>query len=65
MEDVKNKDVVGLQIRQLSTRDQMTQTLILLITKGHRTAFNNEQSSYLIVSYKNPIFYKRYKKMRY
>ena len=29
----------------------MTQTLT---TIGHRTAFNNEQNQYLIVSYKRP-----------
>ena len=36
-------------IRQLSTREQMTQKLI---TIGHRTAFNNEQSPHNLVSYK-------------
>ena len=38
-------------MRQLSTRDKMKQKLI---TIGHRTAFNNEQSPYCIVSYKRP-----------
>ena len=32
-------------------RPKMTQTLT---TIGHRTAFNNEQSPYRIVSYKRP-----------
>ena len=42
-------------MRQLSTRDQNdTQTLT---TIGHRTAFNNEQSPYRIVSY---MFYSLY-----
>ena len=36
-------------MRQLSTRDQMTQKLT---TIGHRTTFNNEESPYCIVSYK-------------
>ena len=36
-------------MRQLSTRDQMTQKLT---TIGHHTAFNNEQSPYCIVCYK-------------
>ena len=35
-------------MRQLSTRDQMTQKVK---TIGHRMAFNNEQSPYCIVSY--------------
>ena len=43
--------VVWLQMRQLSTRDQMTQKLT---TIGHRTTFNNEQSPYRIVRYKRP-----------
>ena len=34
-----------------STRDQMTQKLT---TIGHHTAFNNEQSTYSIVSFKRP-----------
>ena len=38
-------------MRQLSTRDQVTQELT---TIGYRTVFNNEQSSYGIVSYKRP-----------
>ena len=38
-------------MRQLSTRDQMTQKLT---TIGHRTTINNEQSLYRIVSYKRP-----------
>ena len=38
-------------MRQLSTRDQMTQKLK---TIGHRTAFNNERCPYRIVSYKRP-----------
>ena len=37
-----------MPMRQFSTRE-MTQNLT---TIGHRTAFNNEQSSYRIVSYK-------------
>ena len=41
--------MVRLPMRQLSTRDQMQQKLT---TIGHRTAFNNEQSPYRIVSYK-------------
>ena len=36
-------------MRQLSTRDQMTQKFT---TIGHRTAFNSEQCPYHIVSYK-------------
>ena len=47
----KKEDVVWLPMRQLSTRDQMTQTLT---TIGHRIAINNEQSQYRIVSYKRP-----------
>ena len=35
-------------MRQLYTRDQMTQKLT---TIGHRTALNNEQSPHHIVSY--------------
>ena len=38
-------------MRQLSTRNQMTQKLI---TIGHHAIFNNEQSPYRIVRYKNP-----------
>ena len=38
-------------MRQLATKDQMTQKLTAI---GHRTAFNNEQSPYRIVSYKRP-----------
>ena len=45
------KDVVLLPMRQLSTKEKMTQTLT---TIGRRTAFNNEQSPYRIVSYKRP-----------
>ena len=37
--------------RQLSARDKMTQKLTII---GNRTAFNNEQSPYRIVSYKKP-----------
>ena len=47
----KTEGVVWLPMKQLSTRDQMTQKLT---TIGHRTAFNNEQSPYRIVSYKRP-----------
>ena len=36
-------------MRQLSTSDQMTQKLTAI---GHRSAFNNEQSPYRIVSYR-------------
>ena len=36
---------------QLSTREQLTQKLT---TIGDLMAFNNEQNSYLIVSYKRP-----------
>ena len=43
------EDVVCLPMRQLSTTDQMTQKLTEV---GYRTAFNNEQSPYRIVSYK-------------
>ena len=39
------------EIANETTRDQMTQ---LLTTIGHRTAFNNEQRPYRIVSYKRP-----------
>ena len=38
-------------MRQLSTRDQMTQKLTAIC---HRTAFKNEQSPYRIVSCKRP-----------
>ena len=38
-------------MRQLSTRDQNDKDIN---TIGHRTAFNNEQSPYHIVSYKRP-----------
>ena len=38
-------------MRQLFTRDQMTQKLT---TIGHRTAFNNEKNPYCTVSYKRP-----------
>ena len=38
-------------MRQLSTRDEMTQKLT---TIGHHTAFNNEQIPYRTVSYKRP-----------
>ena len=41
----KKEDVVGLSMKQISTRDQITQTLSIL---GHRTAFNNEKSQYRI-----------------
>ena len=37
------------EMRQLSTRDQMTQKLT---TISHRTAFNNKQRPYRIISYK-------------
>ena len=40
-----------IAMRQLSTRDQMTQKLT---TIGHCTAFNNEQSQYNLVSYERP-----------
>ena len=43
-------------MRQLSTRDQMTQKLATTCI-GHLIAFNNEQSPYLIVSYKRPQTY--------
>ena len=45
------RHVRGLPMRQLSTRDQMTQKLTII---GHSTAFNNEKSSYCKVSYKRP-----------
>ena len=44
------KNVVWLPMRQLSTRDQMTQ----IITIGHSTDFNNEISPYHMVRYKRP-----------
>ena len=48
---IKQEDVVWLPMRQLSTRDQMKQ---ILTTKGHITAFNNEQGPYRRVSYEMP-----------
>ena len=42
-----------VMLRQLSTSDQ-NDTRQKLTTIGHRTAFNNEQSPYRIVSYKRP-----------
>ena len=38
-------------MRQLSTRDQMTD---ILTTINHRTAFNNEHIPYHVVSHKRP-----------
>ena len=38
----------NLPMRQLSTRDQMTQKLTII---GHRTALNNEQSPYVQFKY--------------
>ena len=40
-------------MKQLSTKDQNDTELT---TIGHRTAFNNEQSPYRIVSYKRPLY---------
>ena len=45
------EDVVWLLLRQLFTRDQMTQKLT---TIGHCMAFNNWQSPYHTFSYRKP-----------
>ena len=43
---IKQSNVVWLELRQISTRDQMTQKFTSI---GHRTVFNYEQSPYHIV----------------
>ena len=49
----KKEDFVCLPMKQLSTRDKMTQKLP---ARGQRTSFNNEQSPYCIVSNKRLIY---------
>ena len=43
----KKEDMVWLSMRQLFTRDQMTQTFTAI---GHCTAFNNEQCMLLVIN---------------
>ena len=51
MPNIKKKMWYDCQLDNYPQKTKMTQTLT---TIGHRTAFNNEQSPYRIVSYKRP-----------